>query len=339
MSQVASLHTRTRVHMITGFLGTGKTTCILHLLKHKPEGEKWAVLVNEFGEIGVDGAMIKGSDASIAVKEVPGGCLCCVSGLPFQIGLNSLIAREKPDVLLIEPSGLGHPKQILDILKQPAYGELLSVGTTVTLMDPRHLSNSRYLEHAIWQDQISVADVLVANKADLCNSEDLDAFDALVSQQNPQRASESRPALVAVKVEQGQLSPEYLVALPSYSKPEGDVEPPRFLDLSQPLALKPGQDLLAMSNQGDGFYSLGWLIKGDWQFSADALYRWFSGLAVERAKAVLNTDQGWRIYNLREGVLSESLIESADDNRLELIDLQPLAQAELESAWQACRIS
>ena len=88
-----------RVHLITGFLGVGKTTAILHLLKHKPEHEKWAVLVNEFGEVGVDGAILESQGA--VVREVPGGCLCCVSGLPFQMGLNMLIARGKPDVILI----------------------------------------------------------------------------------------------------------------------------------------------------------------------------------------------------------------------------------------------
>ena len=100
-----------RTHLITGFLGVGKTTAILNLLKQKPEDEKWAVLVNEFGEVGVDGAVLQSQGA--VVKEIPGGCLCCVSGLPFQIGLNMLIAKEKPDVLLIEPTGLGHPRNIL----------------------------------------------------------------------------------------------------------------------------------------------------------------------------------------------------------------------------------
>lgn len=74
-------------NIITGFLGVGKTSAILNLMKHKPEGEKWAVLVNEFGEIGVDGSLIQGqkSDAqSVFIREVPGGCMCCAAGLPMQ---------------------------------------------------------------------------------------------------------------------------------------------------------------------------------------------------------------------------------------------------------------
>lgn len=73
-------------NIITGFLGVGKTTAILHLLKSKPANERWAILVNEFGEIGIDGELIAGeqkSQTDVYIREVPGGCMCCVSGLPM----------------------------------------------------------------------------------------------------------------------------------------------------------------------------------------------------------------------------------------------------------------
>ncbi len=68
----------TKTNLITGFLGSGKTTTIRHLLAHKPEHERWAVLVNEFGEIGIDGALL--ADSGAVLKEIPGGCMCCVNG-------------------------------------------------------------------------------------------------------------------------------------------------------------------------------------------------------------------------------------------------------------------
>ena len=67
----------TKTNLITGFLGSGKTTSILHLLANKDPAEKWAVLVNEFGEVGIDGALLSSSGAMI--KEIPGGCMCCVN--------------------------------------------------------------------------------------------------------------------------------------------------------------------------------------------------------------------------------------------------------------------
>ncbi len=79
----------TKTNLITGFLGSGKTTSILHLLAHKPANEKWAVLVNEFGEVGIDGALLAESGALL--KEISGGCMCCVNGLPMQVGLNTLL--------------------------------------------------------------------------------------------------------------------------------------------------------------------------------------------------------------------------------------------------------
>src|SRR5688500_14976207 len=102
-------------NIITGFLGVGKTTAILHLLKHKPQHERWAVLVNEFGEVGIDGSLLTGAsaaDGDIFIREVPGGCMCCAAGLPMQIALNRLLSKARPHRVLIEPTGLGHPAEI-----------------------------------------------------------------------------------------------------------------------------------------------------------------------------------------------------------------------------------
>ena len=111
-------------NIITGFLGVGKTTAIQQLLKQKPAHETWGILVNEFGQIGIDGTLLSAftdtltdQTERIVVKEVPGGCLCCVAGLPMKMGLNMLISKAKPDRILIEPTGLGHLQQVI---KAPA---------------------------------------------------------------------------------------------------------------------------------------------------------------------------------------------------------------------------
>ena len=105
-------------NLITGFLGSGKTTAILHLLRCRPENANWAVLVNEFGDVGIDGAMLeqKGLGDGVFIKEVPGGCICCAAGLPLQIALNLLIKKANPERILIEPTGVGHHKKVLDTL-------------------------------------------------------------------------------------------------------------------------------------------------------------------------------------------------------------------------------
>ena len=93
-------------------MGAGKTSTILHLLKHKPNHERWAILVNEFGEIGIDGSFFEGQtqkEDGVFIREVPGGCMCCTAGVSMQKALNTILTKVAPDRLLIEPTGLGHP--------------------------------------------------------------------------------------------------------------------------------------------------------------------------------------------------------------------------------------
>ena len=159
----------TKTNLITGFLGSGKTTSILHLLANKDPAEKWAVLVNEFGEVGIDGALLSSSGAMI--KEIPGGCMCCVNGLPMQVGLNTLLRQGKPDRLLIEPTGLGHPKQILDLLTAPVYEPWIDLRATLCLLDPRQLLDDKAVANENFRDQLASADVIVANKEDRATPE------------------------------------------------------------------------------------------------------------------------------------------------------------------------
>lgn len=164
----------TRTNLITGFLGSGKTTSILHLLAQKPADEKWAVLVNEFGEVGIDGALL--ADSGALLKEIPGGCMCCVNGLPMQVGLNTLLRQGKPDRLLIEPTGLGHPKQILDILTAAVYEPWIDLRATLCILDPRQLLDEKAVNNDNFRDQLAAADIIVANKSDRETPESAQAF-------------------------------------------------------------------------------------------------------------------------------------------------------------------
>lgn len=160
----------TKTNLITGFLGSGKITTILHLLANKPQGETWAVLVNEFGEVGIDGALL--ADSGALLKEITAGCMCCVNGLPMQVGLNTLLRKGKPDRLLIEPAGLGHPKQILNLLTAEAYQLWIDLRATLCrqLLIPKVLTNQNF------RDQFAAADIIIANKQDNADSASLEAL-------------------------------------------------------------------------------------------------------------------------------------------------------------------
>lgn len=170
-------------NIITGALGVGKTTLIQSLLANKPKHERWAILVNEFGEIGIDGAIFEGNSINgneqqgVFVKEVPGGCMCCTSGLPMQIALNLLLAQANPDRLLIEPTGLGHPKEVMETLSAPHYRGVLDIYATLTLIDARKLADKKWREHEVFQQQMQIADIVIANKEDLYELDDYKALE------------------------------------------------------------------------------------------------------------------------------------------------------------------
>ena len=114
----------TKVHLFSGFLGTGKTTAIKSLLAQKPEHEKWVIIVNEFGEIGIDGAVL--TEDNIPVAEISGGCLCCVAGPQMTVTVTKMLRENRPDRLIIEASGLAHAASVIDELNTPPLSNALT---------------------------------------------------------------------------------------------------------------------------------------------------------------------------------------------------------------------
>jgi G3E family GTPase len=161
---------RTIANIIGGFLGVGKTTVVNHLLSQRPSGETWAVVVNEFGEIGIDGALVTGDERSFdttTVREIPGGCICCTAGFAFQEAVVRMLRSGRPDRLLIEPTGIATLRSIIDTLRQPGLAQVVELRTVVTLVDPAHWASTRHRTNETYRDQIEAADVLLANRGDL----------------------------------------------------------------------------------------------------------------------------------------------------------------------------
>lgn len=316
-------------NLILGFLGVGKTTAILDLLKNRPEGEVWAVLVNEFGEVGIDGALLETEGAFI--REVPGGCMCCVAGLPMQIGLNQLIHKAKPDRLLIEPTGLGHPSQIIDTLTSEHYQDVLALGPVISLVDPRRLEEPRVVENVQFRDQVAAADILVANKVDACSPEQLSAFD--------QWAAKLEPAKRAVfHTSFGRLAPEWLdgcTDLPEVTSPQAHHHhnhQPKA-DSVVPVSEEPWQ---RVSNEGQGYFSLGWRIHPDLVLDENGLMAMALDDRLSRFKAVVHSPDGWRAVNMADGALSVVEAEPREMSRIEMIASQALDEDEFDQQLRVC---
>ena len=302
-------------NILTGFLGAGKTSAILHLLKQKPAGERWAVLVNEFGEIGVDGSLFHGrhrEESGIYIREVPGGCMCCAAGLPMQMALNLLLARARPQRLLIEPTGLGHPLEVLQSLSSGFYRDVLSIQRIITLVDARQLADSRYTEHATFNQQIAIADVIVGNKRDLYGPGE-------PSRLRDYALARGRRGATVVFAEQGRLD---LALLQGPTRAITDVgshsHPSTGAQLASEQAL-PECGYLKAVNQGEGFASVGWRFSAERVFDRAKLFELFSGLDVERMKAVFLTEDGVFGYNLAGDGLTEMELDDCLESRIEII--------------------
>jgi G3E family GTPase len=314
-------------NIITGFLGVGKTSAILHLLKSKPDKERWAVLVNEFGEIGVDGSLFQGQhseDGKVFIREVPGGCMCCTAGLPMQIALNQLLSRAKPDRLLIEPTGLGHPVEVLEVLTTEYYFDVLLIEKIITLVDARNLSDKRYTEHDTFNQQIAIADIIVGNKQDLYRPEDKAELEHYAK-------AKAFPEVELIFTEQGQLPLEALqgstAASVSANKHNYTESAAQGGLADMPL---PESGYLTAINQGEGFHSIGWRFDASKVFNKKALFLFLTGIVAERMKAVFITEKGIYGYNLTSDYLTEIELDDCMESRIEIIASEMCDQWEAE---------
>lgn len=301
-------------NIITGFLGTGKTTMIRHLLQAKPEDERWAILVNEFGEIGIDGKMFNQQGSSkVFVREVPGGCMCCTSGLPMQIALNQLLAKARPDRLLIEPTGLGHATEVLASLSEAHYQDVLELGATITLVDARKVEDVRWREHPTFQEQLSIADQIVATKSDLYQKDDLVRLQGFLADLGLQNT----PLHVS---QHGQLEPSILAEKSGFVSVPIDhhAHAPTKVQIDVPSLLQT-DGKVRVTNHGQGFYSCGWAFPPEQIFEFATVMNTLSVVEAERLKAVFITEKGIFAFNYADGVLNCFELDESDDSRLEFI--------------------
>lgn len=308
-------------NIITGFLGVGKTTTILQLLKNKPENESWAVLVNEFGEVGIDGAFL--AEGGAMVKEVPGGCMCCTAGLPMSVGINALL-RQKPDRLIIEPTGLGHPKKIIAILQSENYEKYIDLKATIGLVDPRNLSDEKYVSNQNFNDQLGISDVVVATKMDMVSDYDECLFDSWAKELSMQPKT--------TKINHGYLPQSWLDEDRTI---ELTIEEHHHHHAEQDIvemALEPGQKFCRKENKGQGYVSCGWFFGAESVFDFEELFSMLSDLNAERIKAVMNTDKGCYAFNVANRVVSVNQLSiEGMESKLEVIDTQLLPWDQLET--------
>ncbi|AXJ07830.1 cobalamin biosynthesis protein CobW [Pseudomonas fluorescens] len=313
-------------HVIAGPLGAGKTSLIRQLMAQRPAGERWAVLINEFGQIGLDAALLTRDADGIALGEVAGGCLCCVNGAPFQIGLGRLLRKARPDRLFIEPSGLGHPAQLLKQLNEAPWQGVLAVQPCVLVLDAQALAAGKPLPDA-QQETLSSAGLLLLNKAESLNEP---TRERIIRQLPSVRLIWTQQAMLPLSELPG-LAVQAQAGVDKLIVPQGLAQMPAiWSDPALPICLSQAQE---------GGWSIGWRWHPSQVFDVSGLTQWLKSLNWRRAKLVIHSPDGWQSANALDNAEPSWLpSEWRKDSRIELIFDEPQAVSELQAGLARCRL-
>ncbi|MCI4589367.1 cobalamin biosynthesis protein CobW [Sphingobium sp. BYY-5] len=229
--------------VITGFLGAGKTTLIRHLLQNA-KGRRLALIINEFGDVGVDGDLVRGCNDEACpeddIVELANGCICCTVADDFLPTMQKLLDRPSPpDHIIIETSGLALPKPLVKAFQWPDIRTRATVDGVIALIDADAVAAGRFatdetalaaaraadpnLDHEspleeLFEEQLGCADMVVLNKADLVDGETLTAVEAQVN-------AETRPGVRIVRASHGAVDIAALLGITAAAEDDLDSRP------------------------------------------------------------------------------------------------------------------
>lgn len=331
---------------------------INHLLSQRPEDERWAILVNEYGIVGIDAAMMEAGvpreSAGIEIREVAGGCICCSAAFMFEMSLVRLLQR-RPHRLIIEPTGLAALSGILDTLDRKGIREAVDLRSIVCALDLRRFDEE--LQQDVVKDQIEAADVLLGSRPDLASEEQHASFRDWAGSLFPAKR-------FIGEVENGRIPLALLDAVRgrhgvaprgghahgtdhtetagagrhhehSSQAPHAHSDPhERVCDASTPIVRREHRSSVTAT--------LGWICWSELVFDAELVMSWLGSLArlpgARRTKAVLRTNEGWWSVNFTDGNGDVQASSYRRDSRVEvIIDSESFPEVDqLEESLRAC---
>ena len=299
------------VHVVAGFLGAGKTSALRAQLEAR-RGERVAIIVNDFGEASLDAATLE-VESPFRITNIPGGCVCCTAPEGFVDALGAVL-ETRPDRVMIEPTGLARPQDLVDTIRRCRHADALSLAPLVVLLDPgefaRLEASGDAAALALLREQADGADVLVANRIDLCGEAELARFRRF--------AAERWPApLAVVETTEGRLPAS------AFEWPPGEgARTPR--GAHEHHYDHHAHDHAAPSTAGHAARS--------WRWGPDAVFsharlsaalarmlRGEAGAPLARFKGIFRTEQGVSRLEIAGGALHDRLTAFRRDSRADAI--------------------
>lgn len=296
------------VHIVGGFLGVGKTTALTALVAARAGTERAAVVVNDFGEAGIDAARL-GEDGALQpgdVRNIAGGCVCCTApeGLVRVIG--ELLDVTRPDRIYIEPSGLARPRDVVDMLARGGLAARVELRPIVVMVDPERFDPADPLLHEQWE----AADVLVLNRMDRASAPAVARVRAEAARRWPafQRVYETAHGVLPADL------PDLLRAGPDHDPSHGhDHSHGHEHSHSHDLHADPAADSTA------AHVAASRVLGPDVVFAWQALNAVVSRPEIVRFKGMFRTDVGWIRVDRAGGVVDQRGTPYRRDSRYDLI--------------------
>jgi len=318
--------------LITGLLGSGKTTCLAQLIPQKPAEENWLILVNEFGEVDIDAHFLEcqtQQNSTITIKAVAGGCICCTAQISLINTLNQALQQEvKYDRIFIEPTGLGHPAKIIDAIKHTPFAKPLTLQKVVCCITPQQLTKARWQKSAVMRDLVTLADCILLNKCDLTSVAEQTAAIEILQNCYPPKGEYhlTQHSKIALADILGRPTSKPFVILSS-SETELHSEHQTQLSALQTSFKSSIKGVISsvksetLTDNGSSLSSTGWTWQADVQFNRNKLKVFFDEIApcLLRAKGLLKTGNEWQLIQWSDQQLSFQDVAWREDNRLEIL--------------------
>lgn len=305
------------INLITGLLGSGKTTAIKSLIEQKPPQENWGILINEFGDIGIDAASLPPQE-SLSILEVSGGCICCTAALGLTQSLNQLLSHPIPfDRILIEPTGLGHPAKIIDTLTQGGFAQPIELAQILCIITPQQLTPERWQKSAVMRDLVTLSDIVFLNKTDTSTPQQLTQAQQVLAQCYPSK-QQIKPTQFA-RINLNDLQATHTVQFPLFLSGQDQHQQETTCQTQAYTSLLP-EVTQCQIQLGEQTSSIGWIFSTNLQLNRSKFIKITQAWAnLIRIKGLLRTGKEWQLINGVEGELQFEDIAWRKDNRLELI--------------------